>query len=302
MKKIFYRLLYVCLTIVAITLVGKALTILYTKTTLNQHTNLSNKPYKINVNHSLTHIIGYDLLRPIIESRIDYYIKINGLVDYLEHIKHKTIKPDLFKIHDIVEGNGKKALCGQNISAIIHKFLYDSESKNILSQALKNIPQEVTFKLGESIIKELNYTIAGMEEEGERIIILTDQEGNLKEQYYVKLISINSSYPDEVNDILIFNNTIENYEGTVNKIHCGDSVSVKYTVRESNGKVLLEDQELKVEIGKNEAPLAIELGLINMRSDMTRSMIVSPKLFTNFEKPENFDENSIKIIDMNIIE
>ncbi|AHC39343.1 hypothetical protein [Ehrlichia muris] len=301
MKKILSRLLYICLTLITVMLIGKSLTMLYTKTIFN-HTDNPSKPYKINANHSLTHTIGYQLLRPIIESRIDYYIKVNGLVDYLEHIKHKIIKPDLFKIHDIVEGNGKKVLCGQNISATIHKFVYDPNNKNTFSQALTNIPQEVTFKLGESIIKELNYTIEGMEEEGQRIIILTDQEGNFKEQYYVKLISIDSSYPDEANDILIFNNVIENYEGTVNKIRCGDSINVRYSIRESNGKVILEDQELKVDVGKNEAPLAIELGLINMRSDMTRSIIVSPKLFTNFEKIENFDENSIKIIDISIIE
>ncbi|AAZ68603.1 FKBP-type peptidyl-prolyl cis-trans isomerase [Ehrlichia canis] len=303
MKKILYRLLYLCLILISVALIGNGLQILYTKAMLNkQDTNNHTKAYKININNSLTHMIGYDLLKPLIEARIDYYIKKNGLVDYLENIKHKIIKPDLFKAYDIADGNGKKVLCGQNISAVVYKFSHNTDSKNIISQTLKNIPQEVTFNLGESIVKELNYTIEGMEEEGQRIIILTDEENNLKEQYYVKLTSINSSYPDEINDMLIFNNTIEDYKGTINKIRCGDSVKVRYDIRESNGKIILENQELKVDIGKNQVPLAIELGIINMRSDMTRSIIASPKLFTNFEKLEHFDENNIKIIDISIIE
>ena len=301
MKKILYKLLYICLIIFSITFTCKALVILYTKTTINNSNETHGKPYKITLKSSLTQNIGYSLLRPIIEARIDYYIQKNGLTEYLENLKHKIIKPDSFKIHDITKGKGTKALCGQDISVIIHKFSYSDDSKNVLTQALTNVLQEIKLKLGESIIKELNYTIEDMEEGGERLVILTDEEGNLKEQYYIKLISVDSTYPDGTNDLLIFNNIIEDYEGNVYKIRCGDNVNIKYSIRESNGKVILKDQELEVTIGKNQVPLAIELGLINMRSDTARSIIAPPQLFTNFNKPENFDENSIKIIDISIV-
>ena len=300
MKKILYRLLYICLTVFALTFTCKILITLYVKNITNNEHKTHDKPYKIINKSSLTHNIGYSLLRPIIESRVDYYIEKNGLTEYLEQLKRKTIIPDSFKMQDIVEGNGKKALCGQNISVVIYKFSYNN-SQNILSQALINTPQEVQLKLGESTIKELNYTIEGMQEGGERIIILTDKEGNLKEQYYAKLVSVDSQYDEEINNLLLFNNIIEDYEGNVYKIRCGDKVNIKYSIRESNGKVILKDQELEFTIGENQVPLAIELGVINMRSDMTRSVITHPQLLTNFDKPENFDENSIKIIDISII-
>ena len=103
-----------------------------------------------------------------------------------------------------MKGSGKTAVCGQNISAIIYKFSYTDNSKEILSEMLKNTLQEIQFKLGDSIIKELNYAIDGMKEGGERIIILTDQEGIPKEQYYIKLVSVDSTYPDSINNLLTF--------------------------------------------------------------------------------------------------
>ncbi|MGN7618543.1 MAG: hypothetical protein ACTJLM_00675 [Ehrlichia sp.] len=276
MKKILYRLLYICLIVFTVTFTCKILITLYAKTISRHETH--DKSYKITPKNSFTHNIGYYLLRPIIESRVDYYIQKNGLTEYLEHLKHKIVKPDLFKIHELTEGNGIKALCGQNVSVVIYKFSY-SNSKNILTQASTNALQETKFKLGESIIKELNYAIEEMREGGERIVILKDEEGNLKEQYYIKLVSVDSTYPDVANDLLIFSNIIEDYEGDVYKIRCGDRVNARYSIRESNGKVILKDQELEFTIGENQAPLAVELGLINMRSDMTRSIIALPQLF-----------------------
>ncbi|WP_230957662.1 hypothetical protein [Ehrlichia ruminantium] len=265
-----------------------------------EHTD-SDKPYKINFPDSLTYNIGYHLLRPMIESRIDYYIKENGLAEYLSQIKRKTIIPDSFTQHDSLKGSGKTALCGQNISAIIYKFSYTDDSKQIISEMLKNTLQEIKFKLGESIIKELNYAIDGMQEGGERIIILMDQKGIPKEQYYVKLVSVDSTYPASVNNLLTFNNIIEDYEGTVNKFRCGDTVSIKYNIRELDGKTILQDQRLQFTIGQNQAPLAIELGTINMRQDMVRSIIAPLELFTNFDKPENFNETNIKLVDITAI-
>ncbi|QLK50644.1 FKBP-type peptidyl-prolyl cis-trans isomerase [Ehrlichia ruminantium] len=301
MKKVLHKLLYVCLIIVVLITIGKIFEPLFIKIMSDKEHIDNSKPYHISFPNSFTYNLGYKLLRPIIESRIDHYIKENGLAEYLSQIKRKTIIEDLFTQHDYIKGSGKTALCGQNISAIIYKFSYTDNSKEILSEVLKNTLQEIQFKLGDSIIKEINYAIDGMKEGGERIVILTDQKGIPKEQYYIKLVSVNSTYPDSINNLLIFSSIIESYEGIVNKFRCGDTVSIKYDVRELNGNTILQDQELKFTIGKNEVPLAIELGVINMRQDMARHIIAPLELLTNFDKPDNFDEYKIKLIDITYI-
>ncbi|QXK91830.1 FKBP-type peptidyl-prolyl cis-trans isomerase [Neoehrlichia mikurensis] len=256
----------------------------------------SKKPYEIfPSDNSVTYQIGYKILRPIIEARIDYYIKKHGLEEYLHKIKSKIYKKTNFTFYDIRQGNGKMVVCGQDISVIIYK-ISNTTTTNI-ENIINNFPNPENIRLGSHSVPELNYAIDGMQENGERIV--TINSGKNHGNYYIKVITNKSNNIQGIKNLLTFNNVIKNYKGTVNTIRCGDTVSIKYTIRNSHGTPILNDLKAHFTVGKGQVPLALELSVINMTSDHTRSAIIPPELLKDFKN--QIDLNNIKIIDLQVI-
>ncbi|KJV69020.1 FKBP-type peptidyl-prolyl cis-trans isomerase [Candidatus Neoehrlichia procyonis] len=294
MKKIIYNSIFIIIIFFISILILHSISVFYLQNSDLQSSK--KKPYEIFFpSNSITYQIGYKILRPIIESRVDYYIKKHGLEEYLRNTKSKVHKKANFTFYDLTQGNGKTVICGQDISVIIYK-ISNTITTNI-KDIINNFPNPENIKLGSHNIQELNYAIDRMQEGGERIV--TINSGKNSGNYYVKLIANKSNNLQNIQNILIFNNAIKNYNGIVNTIRCSDTVSVKYTVRNAQGKPIISDHVAHFTVGKGQVPISLELSVINMESDHTRAVIVPPDFLQDFKS--QIDQKDIKIIDLQII-
>lgn len=259
------------------------------------------KLYEINATHDgLVQTIAYYLVKPILESALDRYIEKHGLTEYLQEITQQKEK-DSINFYEITEGNGSKALCGQKVLLQMYKI----QNNNLAtSLPLLNQVSDVTLEIGQDNLKEMSLGIMGMKEGGERVITINNPANNNKmnfNSYYVKLIEIKNRYPESVNDLMIFND-LANKSGK--QVKCGDEISVKYSVSESNGKYIVKNQTVQFKVGDKKVPLAIELGVVGMRAGNNRTIISPPDLLNITEdmliKDIGFNEENISIINLSL--
>ncbi|MBV0899593.1 MAG: FKBP-type peptidyl-prolyl cis-trans isomerase [Wolbachia endosymbiont of Fragariocoptes setiger] len=265
--------LLVSIIIIAILAAASSVIIIY----INKNTPI--KADQMNVeNEGLAQTIAYYLIRPLLESSLEHYIKTHKLNEYLIQ------KEENITFHDITKGKGNKAYCGQEVMLQLSKFPYQQIS-------------QVTFRIGNDEFKEIGLGVIGMQEEGERVVLTNN--GKDITSHYVKLIKIIDEHSILENNFMIFDN-IKNR--TEKKAKCGDNVSVKYTVRNHNGKIQAEDQVLKFKIGENKVPHAIEFGTIGMTAENNRTLIAFPNslIITDEMSVKNieFDKENISIIDL----
>lgn len=259
------------------------------------------KLYEINATHDgLVQTIAYYLVKPILESALDRYIEKHGLTEYLQEITQQKEK-DSINFYEITEGNGSKALCGQEVLLQMYKI----QNNNLAtSLPLLNQVSDVTLEIGQDNLKEVSLGVMGMKEGGERVITINNPANNNKmnfNSYYVKLIEIKNRYPESVNDLMIFND-LANKSGK--QVKCGDEISVKYSVSESNGKYIVKNQTVQFKVGNKKVPLAIELGVVGMRAGNNRTIISPPDLLNITEdmliKDIGFNEENISIINLSL--
>ncbi|ACZ49101.1 hypothetical protein ACIS_00480 [Anaplasma centrale str. Israel] len=263
------------------------------------------KPYRVSIadNDSPAYKIGALILRPIIEARIDRYISEQGLAEYLHNMASATPLKENFRLVDMEEGEGREVLCGQKVSAMILHFPMDGQESTDPLQAARKISgstQPVSFRLGSHEVKELNYALAGMRRGGSRIVTITRDGEGKSDSYYVQLTSVDDTVPEakDIRNLMSFDKRDTGSKGAITEARCGDEVSVTYTVKDVRGEVLIEDRVVDFVIGARSVPIVLELGIIGLRSDSRRSIIVPPELLSGFDR--GVDKHSVKIIDVQV--
>lgn len=286
-KKIILQLL-ISILIVFIFTASFTTTIIYISK--NKPVKQKGNSYEIHNSHEgLVQTIAYYLIKPLFESAFDRYIEKNGLSEYLEEIKQQK-EEDIIKFHEIKEGKGSSAFCGQEVFLQVHKM-----SNNTLTNSLPLFSQisDVTLEIGKDKMKEVGLGVIGMKEGGERLVMVDSIP------YYVKLIEVQDKYPES---IMIFDNLI-NKAGK--QVKCGDEVSVKYSIRRYNGELQIKNQIVQFRVGDKKVPLAIELGVIGMKNGNNRVIISFPETLsiTNdmLIKDVDFDSENISIIDLSLV-
>lgn len=248
------------------------------------------KLYEINATHGgLTRTIARYLVKPILESALDRYIEKHGLAEYLEEITQQKKEEETVNFYEITEGSGSKAFCGQEVLLQIYE---------ISSNLAMLLPTDITLKIGQDYLKEVNLGVIGMKEGGERVVTIANDNKVSFDSYYVKLIEVKDKYPDSVNNLMIFNDLINK---TGKQVKCGDEISVQYSIKRYSGEYIIKDQAVQFKIGDRKAPLAIELGVVGMRAGNKRT-ILSPLdlLAGTLTKDIDFDEENISIIDLSL--
>lgn len=249
--------------------------------------------YELNTTHdSLVQTIAYYLMKPILESALDRYIEKHGLKEYLEEMAQREREENSINFYEITEGSGSKAFCGQEVLLQIHKISHN------LAASLPSQVSDVTLKIGQDNWKEVGLGIIGMKESGKRVVTVNSiANDNKSSSYYVKLIEVKDKYPDSVDNMMVFNDLI-NRAGK--QVKCGDEISVKYSVMRHNGEYIIKDQTAQFKVGDKKAPLAIELGVIGMRTGNNRTIISPPELVTDGMLVEDFDEENVSIINLSL--
>lgn len=280
------NLLQLLITLVMIIILVSSFVLIITYTNKNRPKKES-ELYEINtIGEGLVQTIAYYLVKPILESTLDRYIEKHGLTEYLKELIEQ--EKELVNFYEISEGNGDKAFCGQEVSLQIYKI---SNSISLSNQA-----SDITLEIGKDKLKDLSFGIIGMKEGGERVVTTIDGDN-----FYVKLVGIKDKYPDSANNLMIFNNSVSK---TGKQVKCGDEISVKYSVMNHSGEPVVKDQALQFKVGDKKVPLAIELGVVGMKSGNNRTIISPPELLSVTEdmiiKDMHFDEENISIIDLSI--
>ncbi|APR98138.1 FKBP-type peptidyl-prolyl cis-trans isomerase [Wolbachia endosymbiont of Folsomia candida] len=259
------------------------------------------KLYEINATHDgIIQTIAYYLVKPMLESALDRYIHKHGLTEYLQAIIQQK-EESAINFYEISEGNGSKAFCGQEVLLQMYKI----QNNNLATTLpLLNQVSDVTLEIGQDKLKEMSLGVIGMKEGGERVVTINNPGSNNKtnfNSYYVKLIEVKDQYPDSANDLMIFNDLV-NKSGK--QVTCGDEISVKYSVSESNGKYIIKNQTAQFKVGNKKVPLAIELGVIGMKTGNNRTIISPPDLLNITDdmsiKDIDFNEKDISIITLTL--
>ncbi|MCV3769344.1 MAG: FKBP-type peptidyl-prolyl cis-trans isomerase [Wolbachia pipientis] len=259
--------------------------------------------YEVNaaIHDGLIRTIAYYLVKPIFELALDHYIKKCGLTGYLEEIIQQKREENMISFYEIIEGDGSKVLCGQEVLLQVYKV------PNNLSILLNQV-SNITLKIGQNNWKELGLGTIGMKEGGERVVtinnIASDDKMSLS-SYYVKLLEVKDRYPDSVNNIMVFDNFINK---TGKQVKCGDEISIKYDVMEYDGKYMIKNQTVQFKVGDKKVPLAIELGVVGMRVNNKRTIISPPELLNITDgmlvKDMNFifNKEHVSIIGLNLVD
>ena len=287
------------------------------------------KPYRTfsSNTESLGYKLGATILRPLVESRIDKYLKDQGMEEYLLELKSRAFPVIGFSFIDVESGEGPEAVCGQEVSAIVISVpVSDAVSgsasvlKAVSKQLLRKLPasavkeslnprmpisEEIapsTLKIGTHEIPEVNYSLAGMRKNGSRVVTVTDMDGNAVSHHYILVKSINNAgyLTNAMKGFMIFDKGNSAPRKTpVTIARCGDKVSVTYKIRDLNGDLVTQGTTGEFTIGAREVPLAFDLGAIDLRSDVARSIIVPPEFFKGFNKG-GAHHKSVSVLDLQI--
>ena len=246
--------------------------------------------------------LGATILRPIIEARIDNYIREQGLEEYFKSLKLQMPPKSSFSYSDTQEGVGPKVMCGQDITATIlstqtggtEKVTYSSHDK--MASPTDSGFAPISFRLGTHRMPEINYALPGMQKDTGRIIVVDSEK--FSGSHYVNLLSIDSPELDEgvMERFMVFEKAKPSTNEAVSVFRCGDKVSVMYNLRNAAGNILVREKTETFTIGEGTVPMALELASVDLRSDIIRSVIVPPELLQGFNNIS--DHSSIKIIEV----
>ncbi|MFV9838546.1 MAG: hypothetical protein AB8U44_00770 [Aaplasma endosymbiont of Hyalomma asiaticum] len=301
-KKIAYWVMNTSIALVVVLLALKVASVLI----VTNSTDRDNKYYSLNISDSgsLGYRVGAIILRPIIESRIDSYIREQGLWEYLENLKLQMPPKSSFSYSDVQEGTGPKVLCGQKVTAHIvstqtggtEKSTTDNLNDKIASIVNGGGLLPISFQVGTHDVSEVNYGLLGMQKDTSRIIVVDSEK--FSGSHYVNLISIDSSGPSEevMNRFMVFDRTKPKENKAVSVFRCGDEVSIMYNVRDASGNILISRKAETFKIGARTVPAALDLAAVDLRSDSMRSVIVPPELMHDFDNIPG--DANIKIIDV----
>ncbi|WP_249549143.1 FKBP-type peptidyl-prolyl cis-trans isomerase, partial [Anaplasma phagocytophilum] len=303
MKKITCWVLKIAVVVSALFLVLRVVSVFLTE---NEARYNADKPYSLSMenSNSLGYRLGASLIRPILEARIDQYIKDQGLEDYFKNLTLKLPPKVSFSFNDMQEGNGSSAVCGQVVTAmVIQSSASDQEKIGTLSPAelaekVKNSVSYVNFQLGTHEVSALNQGMIGMRANGSRVVTLNNDED--ARSYYVNLTSIDSSEPtaSALERFMVFDKvrTDYDYKKPITVSRCGDKVSVMYNVRDASGNAVYENLKAEFTIGTRQVPIALDLAAVDLQSDSIRSVIVPPDLLAGLST--DFDNSTIKILEL----
>ena len=272
MKKIYF-----CLVVI-ITLFLLLQSSVYYMGTKSSKYNVIN----IDNNSGIIKIISSYIAIPIVESRIDFYLKNTGLITHLQDRKYDN---RIIYIQDIKKGKGHKILCGQEVIVDLIETSEGDITKNINDKKII---------IGSDEQQIFNIALIGMKEEGERTFIVPNDisnrligKKNTTTMYNVKLKEVKTHHPDSVKNLLIFDEIIGNEKA----IMCGENISLNYTLRDKRGNEIREGN-LKFKVGEGKVPIAFDLGVIEMVPGSKRSIISPPDLLLGKEE--------ISILDLRI--
>lgn len=298
MKKMVYWLVgtFAVMGVLALLLHGLAQTI------VGPTIDVADRPYKLSIteNASVGYKIGATILRPLLEARIDSYIKEQGLEEYFENLKANMPQKSNFSVNEMERGTGPGAVCGQLVTATVISMpkLPPGNVRKNTSEISKLLAQSTTtelFRIGTHAIKELNSALLGLRRGGGRVILI--HGGENAGSVFVNLVSIESPEPTEdvMERFMVFDKVNPDGKGTSAVARCGEKVSVMYNVRDHRGAVLAKEQTADFVIGERTVPVALDLAAVDLQSNIKRSVIVPPELLDGFE---DLDKNSIKILDL----
>ncbi|KJV66421.1 hypothetical protein AB9K21_03710 [Anaplasma phagocytophilum] len=305
MKRITCWVLKIAVVVSALFLVLRVVSVFLTE---NEARYTADKPYSLSVenSNSLGYRIGVSLIRPILEARIDQYIKDQGLEDYFKSLTLKLPPKVSFSFNDVQEGQGSSVVCGQMVTAVVvQSSASDHEKIGTLSQTelaerVKNSVLHLNFQLGTHEVPALNQGMIGMRADGSRVVTLNNGGDALS--YYVNLTSIDSSEPSAsaLERFMVFDKvrTDYDYKEPITVSRCGDKVSVVYNVRDASGNVLYENLKAKFTVGARQVPIALDLAAVDLQSDSMRSVIVPPDLLAGLSMDADFDNSTIKILEL----
>ncbi|NUY39223.1 peptidylprolyl isomerase [Wolbachia endosymbiont of Litomosoides brasiliensis] len=260
------------------------------------------KLYEINAAHSgWVQTVAYYLVKPILESALDRYIKKHGLTEYLKETIQQKIEENSINFYEITEGSGSKAFCGQEVVLQMYKISNNLATPLPLSKQV----YDVTLTIGQdNNQREVSSGVIGMKEGGERVITVNNIANKNKmnfNSYYVKLIEVKDKYPDSANSMMIFNELINK---TGKQAKCGDRISVKYSLMRYDGEYMIKDQTVQFKVGDKKVPLAMDLGVIGMKEGNNRTIISPPELLNVTDdmliEDIDFDKESVSIISLSL--
>ena len=240
----------------------------------------------INSESNLVKAIASYITLPIIEARIDFYLKNTGIITYLEENKYDN---KILNIEDVKEGEGKEVLCGEEVLVDLIEISEGGITKNIDNQKIK---------IGINELQALNIALIGMKKGGERNIIIPKDasnrligKDNTTVMYTIKLKEIKSYHINDTKNLLIF----DEIKGNEKAVMCGESVSLKYVAKNRKGEEIKQGN-LTFQVGSGKVPLAFELGVIEMVPGSKRSVITPPSLIQD----KNFPKDEVTILDLSI--
>jgi FKBP-type peptidyl-prolyl cis-trans isomerase len=223
----------------------------------------------------------------------DAYHKSVQILDPNKLFNYEKYKDKLLPHHiaplrykDISTGTGTPAMCGQEVSIAYDSFLLEGNA--IGDTAGKDKP--LTFRIGQhSVMPAFEQGVIGMQKGGKRSLLApSDMSYGIKE-YANKNVPENNDARLEVEllnatpAVIDFAATpfrvIDDGIGPGFPIACGDTVKVNVKLWDMEGKKLYETTEpLSFTIGKSEAFLGLEQGLLGLKKGGTRILIVPPVL------------------------
>ncbi|MGN7661102.1 MAG: hypothetical protein ACTJLK_00535 [Anaplasma sp.] len=264
------------------------------------------KPYSITTlddSSPAAYKLGALIFRPMIEERLDRYIREQGLEEHLRDVTFRMPPKEKFHSIDLEQGEGPAALCGQKISATVSYFPTDGYRDTVdpskIMERIKLGVKPVNFKLGSHKVQELNHAIVGMRKGGSRVINVT--AGKNTGGHYVQLLSIDDEVAESLAmaDLIIFDQKKPSGSmGPVAVTHCGDKVSITYSIRDIRGKVLQKEKRVDFVVGDRQVPIVLEVSTLGLRSDSIRSIIVPQELLSGFG--EDVEENCAVVVDVQV--
>ncbi|MGN7678375.1 MAG: hypothetical protein ACTJLL_01260 [Anaplasma sp.] len=308
MKKAIRWLLYVVGSLAVFGILLRTAFTAITPSSIGIEDVSTGKPYSITTvddGSPAAYKLGALVFRPLIEERLDRYIKEQGLEEHLRDVAFRMPPKETFHSIDLEQGEGPAALCGQKISATVSYFPtdgYKDEDAVNPSKIMERVRlgiKPMNFKLGSHKVRELNHAMIGMRKGGSRVINVTAGE-NIG-GHYVQLLSID----DEVAESQAMENLItfdqKNPSDGVRPVtvtHCGDKVSITYSIRDVRGKVLQKEKSVDFVVGDRQVPIVLEFSALGLRSDSIRSIIVPQELLSDFGK--NVKGNDAVVVDVHV--
>ena len=223
----------------------------------------------------------------------------------LDYATYKSPIPEIHTINikDDTLGDGEPAVCGHTVSVAYTAKTLDDVVINDHADADKPL----TFRIGEhKAMEALEQGVVGMAKHGTRTIFAPaatayDMKGFSRDNvpkdtrvaFHVELLDITPPLPDAEHNVF---HLLDVKTGFGPLVLCGEKVKVHLTVKDIEGKTIYstkdKDQEPgTVTIGRSEVFLGLEQGVIGIKNEGIRSLIVSPA----FQKTMNGNESKLKI-------